>query len=101
MEMLDKTMGNSDALKLPKCVVERLEWISKVIKDDGIKPIGSVEMVLAYEPKKNKEAFEFGSSHDWLPVTNEFIEWRQQATRTAELLIIGALFFVPYEVESE
>ena len=83
---------------LPKCVTERIAWAVQAMEDDGITPLGTIEIILAYDEEFCKEEYEWGASGDWLEVTEEFKEWRDgRMSRYKQYMILHA-FVNGYEV---
>lgn len=76
---------------LPKFVSERIKWAEREVECTGLTPLGVINVILALDEEKLKEDFEWGASQDWLPVTDEFKEWRDgDMRRMKQFMIIHA-----------
>ena len=60
---------------LPECVIERVHFFGKCMAD-GMRFAGVIDCIMAYDEQKMKEAFSAGAYEEWLPVSEEFKEWR-------------------------
>lgn len=98
-----KIYGNdprNTKIQLPKCVTERLDWVSECI-EEGLTFYGGFMAVLAYEEDQAREDFELGGT--WLPVSDEFKAWRDEGYtwRLKEMQIALALIYAYEEVDDE
>lgn len=72
---------------LPKCVRERIDWAANIEEDSGLSYIGALRAVLAEESDTEiREELSF----DWLPVTKEFIDWRDTVAFSIKQMQIAA-----------
>lgn len=63
-------------MKLPAAVIERIQHFTEFI-EDGLTFQGVMHSILAYDEEEAKREFCFGMlGENWLPVSEEFKEWR-------------------------
>lgn len=83
---------------LPKCVAERMVWALQAMKYDGLPPLLTIEIILAYDEEFCKEVYDLEASGSWLGVTKEFKEWRDgRMSRYKQYMALHA-FVNGYEV---
>ena len=71
---------------MPEAVKERIRFFTKY-REDGMNFHGCLNCILAFDEELQKKEFAFGAYEDWLPLTQEFIEWRDTyfADRSGEV----------------
>lgn len=77
--------------ELPPSVIERINYFSKYA-EDGLTFYGCLSCILAYDEEKEMQQFRLGSSAEWLPLTEEFIKWRDE-TSLSQLEIVAAMIY--------
>jgi len=93
-------MSNGKEYKytLPKCVAERMVWAVQSMKNNGLTPLLTIEIILAYDEEFCKELYELEASGSWLEVTKEFKGWRDgRMSRYKQYMVLHA-FVNGYEV---
>lgn len=93
-------MSNNNEYKytLPKCVTERILWAVQSMEYDGLTPLLTIEIILAYDEEFCKEVYDLEASGSWLEVTKEFKEWRDgRMCRYKQYMVLHA-FVNGYEV---
>lgn len=80
-------------MDFPSCVKERIKWALPEAKN-GLTFIGTMQSIFAYDEEKAKRDWEMGAAVEWLPVSDDFIKWRDQTPlaelQTAVELIYGS-----------
>lgn len=61
---------------LPKFVSERIKWAKEETDYYDLTPLESINIIFAYDEDQLKEEYDWCVSQDWLPVSDEFEEWR-------------------------
>lgn len=83
----------------PDCVWERIDFFASQY-EDGLTFEGALRFVLAYNEQECIDNYDVGGCDDWLPVTQEFKEWRDSyRDRSMELAV--ALIYGPSKSEGE
>mgnify|MGYP004700601219 CR=1 FL=1 len=77
----------------PPAVVERLRWIQTYVDIGGLNFAGAYNSVLAFHEVEDQREFEFGGT--WMPVSDEFKEWRDHPFygRARQMQIALALLY--------
>ncbi|WP_249274445.1 hypothetical protein [Candidatus Enterococcus clewellii] len=117
METLKQSMKNiygfqiveedgKQSIKLPEAVMpefvkERIRFFTKY-REDGMNFFGCLNCILAYDEEEWKKEFAFGAYEEWLPVTEEFKQWRDtyHADRGGEVAV-AILYGTCEEVEHD
>lgn len=60
---------------MPESVKERIRFFTKY-REEGMNFYGCLNCILSYDEEEQRKEFEFGAYEDWLPLTDEFIKWR-------------------------
>lgn len=76
---------------LPKFVRQRADFFAKQA-GDGLSYIGALEATMAYEEDKAKKDIEIGGL--WLPVSDEFKNWRDDFLGYGMKQMIVALYLI-------
>ena len=78
---------------MPTCAKERIFFVRKCI-DNGLSFLGGLNMVLAYDEEESRKDFIIGwLPGDWIPVTEEFKQWRDEPCVFREAEIAVALLY--------
>lgn len=93
-------MSNNNEYKytLPKCVTERILWAVQSMEYDGLTPLLTIEIILAYDEDFCKEVYDLEASGSWLEVTKEFKEWRDGRMSMYKQYMVLHAFVNGYEV---
>lgn len=78
-------------MDLPSCVKDRIKWAFPE-GENGLTFIGTMQSIFAYDEEKAKRDWNMGAAGEWLPVSDDFIKWRDQ-TPLAELQIAVELIY--------
>lgn len=78
-------------MDLPSCIKERIKWALPE-GENGLTFVGTMQSILAYDEEKAKRDWNMGAAVKWLPVSDDFIKWRDQ-TPLAELQIAVELIY--------
>lgn len=92
---------NFDFSILPNFVRQRADFFAKQMAD-GLSYFGALEATMAYEEAESKKEIEMGGS--WLPVSDEFKNWRDGFLGYGMKQMIVALYMIygiPNETEKE
>jgi hypothetical protein len=80
-------------MKLPAAVIERIQHFTEFL-EDGLTFQGAMQSVLAYDEEESKREFCFGMAEEyWLPVSEEFKEWRDEMNSMHEIEIAVAIIY--------
>ncbi|MGK0551075.1 hypothetical protein ACSFB8_04350 [Enterococcus faecalis] len=73
---------------MPEEVKKRIRFFTKY-REQGLMFLSCLNFILAYDEVEQKTSFESTAYEDWLPVTEEFSQWRDElfAEREAEVAI--------------
>lgn len=65
-------------MNLPEAVKKRIDFFGKYA-EDGLSFLGCLRYIMAVEDEEElKKDFEYGAYEDYLPASQEFIEWRDE-----------------------
>lgn len=70
-----KNRVKTPQMDLPETVKERIEFFGKYA-EDGLSFLGCIDLIMAEDEEKSKKEFEIGAYEEYLPVTEEFKQWR-------------------------
>lgn len=84
---------------MPECVKERVRFFTKY-REDKMTFLGCMNCILAYDEEEQKKEFGFGAYEDWMPVTQEFKEWRDIYFGDRQAEIAVAILYGTCEIEA-
>lgn len=83
-------------MDLPDFVKERIEYFRKE-RFNQLTFIGHLDCVLAYDEEDAKEEFMLNNEIDWLPVSEEFKEWRDTYQNIRQVEVATAIIYGTYK----
>ncbi|WP_420999966.1 hypothetical protein ACOJIU_11910 [Carnobacterium maltaromaticum] len=91
-------------IDFPEFVRERVRFFGKY-SESGMNFLGALNLIFAYDEQESKKEFELGAYEDWMPVTDEFKEWRTSISSLRQMEVAVALLYgfegIDNEEESE
>lgn len=90
--------GKEYKFTLPKYVTDRIAWAVQSMENNGLTPLWTLEIILAYDEEFCKEAYDLEASDNWLEVTKQFKEWRDGSMSMYKQYMILHAFVNGYEV---
>lgn len=89
-------------IEFPDHVKDRVNFFCKYIID-GLTFIGCLNFILAYDEEEQKKEFEIGAYEDWMPISQEFKEWRDMVgvLRDQELAVAILYGFEGMETDED
>ncbi len=88
---IDKDKVVPPKMDLPNCVKDHIRWALPE-EENGLTLLGAMQSILAYDEEKAKRDWNMGAAVEWLPVSGDFIKWREH-TPLAELQIAVELIY--------
>lgn len=82
---------HSPKIDFPQFVRDRLNFFIKYT-EEGMTFIGCLEAVLGYDEEERKKDFEIGAYEEWMPVTEEFKQWRDTYLPRDRELAVAILY---------
>lgn len=86
---------------LPQYAIDRIKFFRKYM-EDGLSFYGCLNFILAYDEQESQKEFGYGAYEEWVPVTEEFKNWRDEyfAKRDAEIAV-ALLYGMGEEIEAD
>lgn len=75
----------------PDFVWDRIEMSASEF-ENGLTFTGALKAVLAYDEKKSEEEWDLGACTEWVPVTQEFIKWRDNQPDVSMELAVALIY---------
>lgn len=94
VEVDGKHKVKSPKAVMPVCAKERILFARKYMADWGLSFYGALNMVLAFDEEESRKDFIMGGlPEDWIPVTEEFKQWRDEPFVFREAEVAVALLY--------
>lgn len=77
---------------MPEEVKKRIRFFTKY-REQGLMFLSCLNFILAYDEVEQKTSFESTAYEDWLPVTEEFSQWRDELFTERESEVAIAILF--------
>ena len=77
---------------MPEEVKKRIRFFTKY-REQGLMFLSCLNFILAYDEVEQKTSFESTAYEDWLPVTEEFRQWRDELFAEREAEVAMAILF--------
>lgn len=86
--------------EFPDCVWERIDFFAAEY-ENGLTFEGALRFTLAYDEKECKKDWSCGGASDWLPVTEDFKNWRDSIMDKSMELAVALIYGPAKEEEAE